>query len=309
MLMWLYSVIPGNDFGVAVILFTIFVRIVLYPLVKRQLHQARAMRKLQPQLKKLKKQADGDKQQEARLMMELYKRHGVSPFRSIGILLLQLPIFIGLFYVIRIFTEQREKIEAFTYNFLEHIPAIQAIIAHPKEFNETLFGVIDLTKPAIGSGGIDLILVALALTAAGTQYIMSKQTMPHQESDKRLRDIMAEAAEGKQADQAEMNAIVMRKMIKVLPIFMFFIMVSFPGALALYWGVSNIVAVIQQSYILRQDEEELEEIADEEPVKKSKKKTANTPVASRTTQSAKSREKSAKKANITRISAKDTRRK
>ncbi len=119
--------------------------------------------------------------------------------------------------------------------------------------------------------------------------------MPHTENKKRLRDVMAEASSGKQTDQSEMNAIVMGKMVKVLPFFMFFVMVSVPGALALYYAVSNLVAVAQQSYLLKQDEEELDEIADEAPaVKPGKKATA------------KARAKVAKEATVTRITAKDT---
>ena len=59
-LMLLYSIIPGGDFGVAIILFTIFIRILIYPLVRKQLHQTKLMRKLQPELKKIKKAADGN---------------------------------------------------------------------------------------------------------------------------------------------------------------------------------------------------------------------------------------------------------
>src|SRR5690606_24465586 len=101
----------------------------------------------------------------------------------------------------------------------------------------------------------------LAIIAGITQYIMTKQTMPNTENQRRLRDVMAEAAEGKQADQSEMNEIVMRKMMKVMPVFMFFIMISLPGALALYYVTSNIVAVMQQAYLLRQDEDDLVKLA------------------------------------------------
>ena len=296
LLMLLYAVVPGGDFGVAIIIFTIIVRFALYPLTRSMLHQSRAMRKLQPQLQSIKKKAGKNKQLAAMQQMELYKKNGVKPFRSIGILLIQLPIFIALFWVIQIFTTQRERIEALTYNFLEGWEPIKHIINDPASFNEKLFGVIDLTKPAIHSGGVELFLVLLALIAGVTQYIMSKQTMPQQESKRRLRDIMAEAAEGKEADQAEMNAIVMQKMMKVLPIFMFFIMISVPGALALYYAVSNIVAVGQQHYLLRQDEEELREIADEKPAGGHKKATA------------KARAKAASEGNVVRISAKDTKR-
>jgi YidC/Oxa1 family membrane protein insertase len=290
LLIGLYSIIPGGDFGISLIIFTIFVRFALYPLVKKQLHQTQAMKKLQPELARIKRQAKGNRQLEGMQMMELYKKHGVNPFRSIGILLIQLPIFIALYHVIQIFTQHREQIAKFTYSFMENIAPIKQLIEQPDQFNEKLLGVVDLTKAAITTNGVDWILVGLAIVAAATQYVMSKQTMPHSEPTKGLRQVMAEAAEGKQADQAEMNAIVMTKMMKVLPFMMFFIMISVPGALALYYAVSNIVAMMQQGYLLKQDEEELEELADEAP-KAHKKATA------------KAREKVAKTATITRIKA------
>jgi YidC/Oxa1 family membrane protein insertase len=310
LLLGLYSIIPGGDFGIAIIVFTILVRFAIYPLTRSMLHQTRIMRKLQPELVKIKKRAKGDKQAVGVQMMELYKKNGVNPFRPIGILLIQLPIFIGLYYVIRIFTLEREQIAKYTYDFLESIGPIKLIIDKPSEFNERLFGFIDLTQSAVGSNGIQIFLVLLAVVAAITQFIMSKQTMPQTEDKRRLRDIMAEAAEGKQADQSEMNAIVMQKMTKVLPFFMFFLMISLPGAIALYYATSNIVAVLQQSYLLRQDEHELEEIADEGIAKSSKQhKKATSKAAAKAKRkpvtSAKSREKSAKEATVTRIKAKD----
>lgn len=297
LLVLIYSVIPGGDFGIAVILFTIIVRFALFPLVKRQLHQTKIMRKLQPELARIKKSAKGNRQLESVQMLELYKKRGVSPFRSILILLIQVPIFIALYSVIQVFTLHRDQIAKYTYDILENIGPIKQIIEHPDKFNEKLFGFVDLTQPAIGPQGYSIALIILALVAAGLQYVMSKQTMPQQESKKRFRDILAEAAEGKQADQSEMNAVMMSKMIKVLPIFMFVIMVGVPGAIALYYGVSNIVAVIQQSYLLRQDTEELEEIAEETPVKSPKKATT------------KAREKAAREATVTRITAKPSGRK
>jgi YidC/Oxa1 family membrane protein insertase len=294
LLIGLYSVIPGGDFGVSLIIFTVIVRFALFPLVKKQLHQTQAMKKLQPELVRIKKQAKGDKQLESRQMLELYKKHDVNPFRSIGILIVQLPIFIGLYSVIQIFTLHRDQISKFTYGFMENIGPVKHLIEHPDQFNEKLLGLVDLTKTAVSNGHVDIFLILLAVVAAGTQYVMSKQTMPQAENKKRLRDVMSEAADGKQADQSEMNAIVMGKMVKVLPFFMFFIMISVPGALALYYAVSNLVAVAQQSYLLKKDEEELEEIADEAPKTPGKKATT------------KARAKAATPATVTRIKAKDT---
>ncbi len=297
LLMGLYSIIPGGDFGIALIIFTILVRFALWPLVKRQLHQVTAMRKLQPELAKIKKNSGGNRQLESIQMMDLYKKNGVNPFRSIGILLIQLPIFIALYQVIQIFTQQRDQVAKYTYDFLENIGPIKELIQYPENFNEKLFGFIDLTARALGgpNGGVNIFLVLLAIIAAITQYIMSKQTMPQNPSKKRLRDIMNEAAEGKKADQSEMNAIVTGKMIKFLPFLMLLVMLNLPGALALYYVVSNVVAVFQQHYILKKDVDEMEEIADETPKKSGKKATA------------KARAKAATEGNVIRITAKDSR--
>lgn len=295
LLIGLYSIIPGGDFGVSLIIFTILVRFALFPLVKKQLHQTRAMKKLQPELARIKKRAKGNKQAESMQMLELYKKHGVSPFRSIGILIIQLPIFIALYSVIRIFIEHRNQIDQYTYGFMKGLEPVKELIAHPDQFHEKLFGIVDLTKTAFSNHGVDIVLVLLAVVAAATQYFMSKQTMPQTGSKKRLRDVMAEAGNGKSADQSELNSIVMSKMVMVLPFFMLFIMLNVPGALALYYAVSNLVAVGQQTYLLRKDEEELEELADTAPATAPPKKAT-----------AKAREKAATTATVTRIKAKDS---
>ena len=226
--------------------------------------------------------------------MELYKKHEVSPFRSIGILLIQLPIFIALYMVIQIMTLSRGEIGKYTYDFLENIPVIGQIVSHPENFSEKLFGFVDLTQHAFSKGNLDLVLVFLAIVAAITQFIMSKQTMPTGPSKRTLREIFSDASAGKEADQSEINTAIMGKMMYVLPFFMLVLMLNLPGALALYYAVSNIVATIQQHFILKQDEHELEEIASEpKQVTPAKKATA------------KARAKGASEATVTKIVAKD----
>lgn len=296
MLLFIYSLIPGGDFGIAVIIFTILVRLALWPLVKKQLHQTKAMQKMQPELAKIKKRTKGNRQAESIQMMELYKQHDISPFRSIGILFIQLPIFIALYQVIQIFTLHIDQVAKYTYGFMLNLGPVKELIANPSSFNMDFFGFIDLTQKAFSNNpfAINIVLFILAVVAVITQYIMSKQTMPKQGSEKRLRDILSEAADGKEADQSEMNAIVMNKMMKFLPIMMFFVMINLPGALALYYTVSNLVAVIQQRSILKQDAEEMIEIASKADMGQGKKATA------------KARAKQAQEGNITRITAKDT---
>ena len=79
-LVFIYGIVPGHDFGLSLILFTILIRFLLWPLVKKQLHQTKVMRQLQPELARIKKRTAGNKQMEAQLMMELYRERGVNPF-------------------------------------------------------------------------------------------------------------------------------------------------------------------------------------------------------------------------------------
>ena len=85
----------GFFFGMAIILFTIVVRLLLWPLVKKQLHQVKKIRKIQPDIKRIKAETKGDKRREQLLTMELYKEKGINPFGQLGLVLLQVPILLG----------------------------------------------------------------------------------------------------------------------------------------------------------------------------------------------------------------------
>src|SRR5438067_189219 len=101
LLVLIYAVLPGHNFGLALIIFTIIIRLLLWPLVKKQLHQAKAMRKLQPELKRIKQATKGNRQKESQLLMELYKERGINPFGTFPILIVQLIVLIGLYSGLR----------------------------------------------------------------------------------------------------------------------------------------------------------------------------------------------------------------
>jgi YidC/Oxa1 family membrane protein insertase len=267
----IYGLLPGIDFGITIILFTIIVRLILWPLIKKQLHHTKVMRKLQPELSKIKARAKGNKQLESQLMMELYRERGVNPFGSIGVLFLQLPILIALYQVIQLITTDKHNIERFTYGFLKSLPRISDIIHNPSHFSETLFGFVNLTKHTIDQGAVYWPLLVLAVFAAAFQYIQSKQLAPTVEKKKRLRDVLKEQAAGKQIDQSEVTALVTNNTLFLFPAITFMICLYLPGALVLYYMVSSLVAVIQQKLVLDRDEEELETIA-ESPAKKQQTK-------------------------------------
>lgn len=255
----LYGILPGHDLGVSLVLFTVLIRLALWPLLKKQLHQGKVMRELQPELKKVKKAANGDKQKEAALMMELYKEKGISPFGSIGLTIVQLPIFIGVFQAARDLTLHLDKLETFTYSFVRNIPHIQSVIADSKNFNFVSLGFIDLSKKAFENGAIYLPIFALAIAATVFQYIQSKQILPQPKEKKSLRDILRGSAKtGKQPDQEDMSAAMTSSMLYLMPLLTMMFAIAAQGAMVVYLLASSLIGIFQQSLIFKKDTSEME---------------------------------------------------
>ena len=262
-LVLIYAIIPGHNFGISIILFTILIRLLLWPLVKKQLHQAKVMRKVQPELKKIKAAAKGDKQKESQMLMELYKEKGINPLGSIGILLIQLPIFLALYSGIKRIIDDPHQIITFAYPPLQHLPWMKELATNIHLFDATLFGIVDLTKSALGSGkAIYWPAMVIVLASAIVQFYQSKQLMPTDKNARKLRQILKDASSGNAADTSEVNAAVGKSTRYLLPVMIFLFTVSVASALSLYWLTSGIVAFIQQHIVLSRDEEEMEEIAD-----------------------------------------------
>lgn len=261
LLVVIYGLIPGMDFGVALIIFTIIIRLLMWPLVKKQLHQTKMQRAMQPELKRIKKQANGDKTLESQLMLELYREKGINPLSSIGVLFLQIPIFIALYNVVRIITTHHDQVAKFTYDFLEGLGPIHSLIVDPSSFKESLLGVVNLSKASLSGSEIYWPLMILALLAAVLQYYQTKQLSPQPTEHKRLRDVLQAQSEGKEVDPTEASAIMTQRMNRIFPVMTFMVMVYLPGAIALYTVVSSIVAIVQQRRILQTDVEDMELIA------------------------------------------------
>ena len=289
LLMLIYSLIP--DFGVSIIIFTILVRLLLWPLVKKQLHHTKAMRKMQPELAKINKQYAKNPQMRNLAMMELYKKHNISVFGPIGILLIQFPILIAMYRVVQIFASNRADLGKYVYGAVKNLPVANNLVNNPDQFNQNFLGIFDLTQHAISRNGVVVGLLVLAVLAAVLQYLTAKQLSPNSDSKRRLRDILSEAGSGKEADQSEVNAVVSRKMMKFMPVMVFLIIIYLPGALAMYMTTANAVGYLQNLIILRKDSSEMEDIANEKAPKPSKAK-------------AKKRADNAAEARVTRIKAK-----
>lgn len=276
-LLFIYGLLPGHDFGLSIILFTILVRFAMWPLIRKQLRQTKVMQNMQADVQKIKKKTKGNRQLEAQLTMELYKERGVNPFSSIGLLIVQLPIFIALFAVIRLITENHAvNIDKYAYGFIEQIGYIKDVITHPEAFNHVFLGVVDLTKLAISNDGVYWPLIIMAAAAGLFQYWQSKQLLPKVKEGRKLRDILKEQAKGKEVDQSEVSALMSNRMIYLFPVLTFVISIYLPGALTLYLLGTSVVAVAQQAYLLRQDEQEIESMAAKKSPKAAKKLAAAT---------------------------------
>jgi len=275
----LYGVLPGHDLGISLILFTVLIRLLLWPLLKKQLHQSKIMRELQPELTKVKKAANGDKQKEAALMMELYKEKGISPFGSIGLTIIQLPIFIGVFQAARDLTENDYigKLSTFTYSFVRDIPHIQNVITDQK-LDFTSLGFIDLSNSAFSNGSVYLPVLALAVAATVFTFIQSKQILPQPKEKKSLRDILkSSASTGKQPAQEDMSAAMTGSMLYLMPLLTMLFAIAAQGAMVMYLLSSSLIGIFQQSLIFKKDTEEMEaEVVSVKKTPESKKKTSPT---------------------------------
>ncbi len=294
LLVLIYAILPGHNFGLAIIIFTVIIRLLMWPLVKKQLHQAKAMRELQPELKRIKAETKGNRQKESMMLMELYKEREINPFSSLGLVILQIPIFIGLYSGIRRIVTDPHQIISFSYPFLQHLSWMKTLSADIHRFDGSLFNIVDLTRTAlIKTGGVYWPAMIIVIASAVTQYFQSKQLLPDSKQSRGLRKILKDAGSGKQADQGEVNAAVGRSTRYLLPFMIFIITVRIAAALSLYWLVSGAVAFIQQSRVLGKDETELEAAAD-----KTDKKIIEGEVIAKTTstkQQTSTKKKSSKK--------------
>ena len=277
----IYAQIPGHDLGVAIIIFTAFIRIALWPLVKKQLHHTKKMRGLQPQIKEIKKAAGGDRQKLARLQMEFYKEKEIKPFGTIGTMIVQIPIFIGLYSAVNKLIKDSDSLQTYAYDWVKNLSWIKHINENQDKFDHQFLGLVDLSQRGLkAGGGIYLAAVILAAVAAIMQYFQSKSLMIDQADSRKLKDILKGVASGEEADQSEMTAAISKGMIIFTPFMTFIFSISIPSALSLYLLTSSAVGYLQQRKVLHKDVEEIEIITNkaikEESNKKPKPKKAQT---------------------------------
>lgn len=220
-LAFLVGVVPGADVGVAIIILTVLIKLVLFPLSLAAVHTQIAMREVDPELKQLRKDFKDKPEELAKKTLALFKEKKIKPFASILLVLAQLPVIIGLYFV---FLKEGSG-AGFDPSLL------YAFVETPLDASLSFFGVIDLTGPSI----------ILALLVVASQFLASKLTLPKptaSEGDERSF----------QNDLAKSMHVQMRY---VFPVVIGIIAYVISAAIALYFLVSNVFIIGQELYVRR----------------------------------------------------------
>lgn len=219
-LVLLYEALPGGDFGIAVIVLTLGIKVLFYPLGAQGLKSQKQLQDLQPKLKAIQEQLKGDREKQTVATMELYKREGVNPFSGCLPLLIQLPIFLALFQIFR------QGLGPQGLN-PQQISLLYSFVPHPEVVNTVFMGIIDLAKPSI----------PFAIITGVSQLIQAKMSgpriKPHQKTEQDLAQIM----------QTQMTYF--------FPAFTVIILLGLPAAMSLYWLVATLFTILQQYFIFK----------------------------------------------------------
>lgn len=215
LLIIIYNIIPGHDFGIAIVILTILIRFVLYPLTKKGIESQKAMALIQPKLKELQEKYKNDRAKQAEEMMKLYREYKVNPFSGFLNLLIQIPILIALYQV-------------FMAGFNpDSLNGLYDFVKHPGQIDPMFVGLIDLSKAN----------PILAVIAGVLQYFQTKMMMPKQEN------------KNGQKKESDFAKIMHHQMLYVLPVLTIVIAWKFPAGLPLYWIVTTLFSIGQQYYM------------------------------------------------------------
>lgn len=210
-------VVPSGDLGIAIIALTALVKIALMPLAHRSLVTQRRVRDLNPHIEEIRKKHT-DREVQARKIMEVYRTHGVNPFSGFLLILVQIPIFIGLYLVFR------QGVEL-------HADLLYSFLPAPERINTLFLGLVNLEER-------NYLFAALV---AITQFLQARLSLPPVPAQTDTGESFAnEFARGMQL-----------QMKYVLPIMIGVISIGFPAALVLYWITNNVFTIIHELMVRR----------------------------------------------------------
>lgn len=235
LVVWLYNIVPGHDLGIAIILLTVIIKLLLLPLSKKSLKSQKSLQDLQPKVEEIKKKYKDKKEEMGRAMMQLYKENKVNPFSSCLPLIIQLPFLWAVFQVFR---------DGFNNGSLD---LVYSFITKPETINTISLGFIDLSVRNI----------PIAVLAGIAQFWQTKMMMSKRP-----------AVKSPGAKDEDMMAIMNKQMLYFMPALTVFIGLSFPGGLALYWLVTTLLTGLQQLYLFKkQNAEENKGVVEGEVIK------------------------------------------
>jgi len=211
-LVLLYQYLPGHDFGIAVIVLTVLIKLILYPLGAKGIKSQKALQELQPKIKEIQARFKDDKTRQAKETMDLYKREKINPFSGFSLLIIQLPILFALFKV-----------------FGSGIKAMSGV-------NTTFFGLINLAETSV-------ILVVLAGIA---QFFQAKMMTPSTPSTR-----LGTSRSGQAGQAPDFSGMMQKQMLYFFPVFTVFILWRMPSAIALYWLTTTLFTIFQQYITLK----------------------------------------------------------
>ncbi|MCL5010780.1 MAG: YidC/Oxa1 family membrane protein insertase [Patescibacteria group bacterium] len=218
-LVWLYNYLPGHDFGLAIIVLTLLVKVILHPLSIKGLKSQQELAELQPKIKELQKKHSGDLQQQNKAVMELYKKHKVNPFSGCLPLLIQLPILIALYQV---FLEgiKPDVLPTLLYPF----------VADPGQINNVFLGFLNLHSTGF--------IVGLAVLSGIAQFVQGKMAAK-----------TSAAGNTSAAGMANFGKMMQTQTVYFFPLLTIFIVWKFGSAIGLYWLVSTLFSIGEQCII------------------------------------------------------------
>ena len=214
-LVFLVGVVPAHDMGLAIIALTIVVRIVIFPLSSRAIKAQLAMKKIAPEVEVIKAKYKDNREAQGKAIFALYKERGVRPFASIGLILIQFPVLIGLYWVF------------YAGGFPEVDPSLlYSFVQLPASVNMEFLGLLDISKRSI---------IVAVLTAA-TQFFYTRLSMGP-------RGAVTATEASLSSDMARSFDLQARY---VLPVIIGVISYTIPAAAPLYWVTSNISMILQE---------------------------------------------------------------
>jgi YidC/Oxa1 family membrane protein insertase len=210
----------GVGWGLSIVLLTVVVRAILLPLTLKQFHSMRKLQELAPELKAIQAKYKADKQRQQQEVMKFYKENEVNPFASCLPLVAQLPVFIGLFYMLR--TSLRKDICPAIQQHYQAVHGHGATVQCGPHGGAGFLFVPDLTNKA--TGAVLIVLIALYVgTQLASSLMMATPTM--------------------EATQ--------RRIMLLMPLFFVVFVISFPAGLIVYWITTNAWTMAQQYVIKR----------------------------------------------------------